>query len=163
VIERERRKQEVRRHWQESCRIALNKVYGTSSDPLPPVPELPPLPPSRTRIAVERELESCRLWLALGGDALRQFKLYHPHALVNLSLLASLLKAASDLGHLATGTDSPQPQISPDIYATAWTTDLKRAYGDHHAQQANPNTTPAIVAPNRGDSRSVAASRAKIR
>jgi hypothetical protein len=50
---------------------------------------------------------------------LRQSKLYHPYPQVNFSRLAVLLKTASDLGRLATGLNSPQPQIEPDIFATA--------------------------------------------
>ena len=138
VIERERRQQESRRRWLDSGRLALNKVYGTSAEPLPPDPELPPLPPIRTRIAVERELDSSRIWLGLGSDALRQSKLYHPHSLVNFSQLARLLEIASDLGWLATGADSPQPKIEPDAYASAWA-DLNRIYGDHRVPSKDHN------------------------
>jgi hypothetical protein len=119
VIESERRQQEARRRWLDSGRLARNKVYGTSVEPPPPVPDLPPLTPTRTRIAVERELAPWRLWLGLGSFALRQSKLYHPYPQVNFSRLAHLLKTASDLGRLATGLNSPQPQIEPDVFAPA--------------------------------------------
>jgi hypothetical protein len=106
VLERQRREQEASRRWLDSCSLALAKVYG-SADPLPPVPEPPPLPSTRTRIAVDRELASCRQWLEIGSGALRRSKLYHPHSLVNFSRLARLLETAAALGRVATGADSP--------------------------------------------------------
>jgi hypothetical protein len=141
VIERNRRQQESRRRWLEEAELALRKVYGPSADPRPPVPELPPLPPSRTRIAVERELESWRIWFGLGSYALQQSKLYYRYSLVNLNRLALLLETASDLERLATGADSPQPNNEPDIYATAWS-DLERIYGDH--QVPAPSSTAHV-------------------
>jgi hypothetical protein len=143
VIERERRQQEARRRWLDQAELALSKVYGSSADPLPPVSELPPLPPTRTRIAVERELECWRVWFGLGSYALQQSKLYLRHPQVNFNQLALLLKTASDLGRLATGADSPHPQVEPDIYATAWA-DLESIYGDHHVRA--PSNTAASEA-----------------
>lgn len=129
LLERERREQEARRHWLDSCHAALLKIYGTAPDPLPPLPDLPPLPPPRTQVAVERELVSCLAWLAIGGDALRRFQARAPRVPVSLSRLVRLIETASALGRLATGADSPQPQTEPSVYDKAWA-DLERIYGD---------------------------------
>ena len=128
VIERERRDHEADRQWMELCNAALLKVYGTAPRPLPPFPDLPPMPALHTRLAVERELASCRAWLALGGDALRRFQARHPHVCISLSRLARLVDIASALGRLATGADFAKPQTEPTPYSNAWA-DLKRIYG----------------------------------
>ncbi len=129
LIERERREQQARRQWIDSCHAALLKVYGAAPTPPPPVPDLPPLPPRRTQLAVERELASCRAWLGLGGDALRRFRIRNPHARVSFSRLTRLFELANALARLATGADSAQPQAEPTVYATAMA-DLERIYGD---------------------------------
>jgi hypothetical protein len=143
LIERERREQDARRHWLDACHAALLKVYGAAPDPLPPVPDLPPLPPSRSLLAVERELASCRAWLTIGGHALRRFQVRATHAWVSFSRLVRLIDTATALARLATGVDSAQPQTEPTIYATAWA-DLERIYGDHVQERARPPSSPAI-------------------
>jgi hypothetical protein len=98
VIERQRRQREARRRWLDQAELALRKIYGPSADPLPQVPEPLPLPPSRTRIAVERELECWRVWFGLGTYALQQSKLYLRHPQVNFNQLALLLKTRAISG-----------------------------------------------------------------
>jgi hypothetical protein len=133
-IERDRREQEARRHWTDACNAALLKIYGRAPDPLPPVPDLPPLPPPRTRRAVDRELASCRAWLTMADDALRQFQVRRPRASVSFSRLVRMFELAIDLGRLATGDDSAQPQAEPSIHTNAWA-DLERIYGVHHGNR----------------------------
>ena len=133
LLERERREQEARRHWNDACNAAFLKIYGSAPDPPPPVPDLPPVPPPRTRRAVERELASCRAWLTMGGDALRRFQVRQPRAWVSFSRLVRMFEVATALGRLATGADSAQPQTEPSIYATAWA-DLERIYGAHSSK-----------------------------
>jgi hypothetical protein len=98
VSERQRRQREARRGWLDQAELALRKIYGPSADPLPQVPEPLPLPPSRTRIAVERELECWRVWFGLGTYALQQSKLYLRHPQVNFNQLALLLKTRAISG-----------------------------------------------------------------
>jgi hypothetical protein len=111
-LSRERREQEVPQQWSELVNAALLKVYGSASDP-PPVPGPPPLPRSRTQLAVEFELASCRAWLGLGHDAWRRFRVRNPHARMSFSRLVCLFELATALGQLAAVTDSAQPKRSP--------------------------------------------------
>jgi hypothetical protein len=109
-LNRELCEQEARHQWSELCNAALLKVYG--STPVLPraVPGLSPLPRLRTQLRVELQLASCRAWLGLGRDALRRFRVRHPHARVDFSRQARLLELASALGRLATGADSARTQ-----------------------------------------------------
>jgi hypothetical protein len=139
VVERERREREARRRWDEACNQAIAKVYGTEPKPVPE-PDPPPLPPPRTRRAVERELASCRLWFDIGSDAMRRFKARRRYDRVSLSQLLSMIDLGHDLGRLATGIDSAQPQTEPSFHATALA-DLKRIYGD----QPDPPPSALVV------------------
>ena len=141
LVEQERREQEARRRWLDASHAALLKVYGAAPDPLPPVPDLTPLPSPRTRLAVERELASCRAWLTIGGHALRRFKVRAPHAWVSLSRLVRLIDTATALARLATGVDSAQPQTESTIYSNALA-DLERIYGAHVQERSGPLRSP---------------------
>ncbi len=112
LLERERRDFEARCRWMDSWKPAFLKVYGTELKPLTPDPP-PPLPPPHIQLAVELELTSFKLWFAAGSQALRRFRLRHPHALVDLSRLVRLMEIASDLGRLSTGCPQAEPRAKP--------------------------------------------------
>jgi len=137
VVDRERRDQEARRRWMDSWKPAFIKVYGAEPAPLPD--ELPPLPPPRMQAAVEHQLACRNLYLATGSEALRRFRLRHPHAVPNLNRLTRLIEIASDLARLATGFDSTQPPAATDNYQNALA-DLERIYGEPHNSNIRTRT-----------------------
>jgi len=146
VVDRQRREDDARRRWMDLWKPAFLKVYGCPPDPPPPVPDPAQLLPPRTRVAIECELASWELWFGLGDDALRRFRVRRPHACVSLSQLTSVLEIGFAFARLATGVDSPQPQIEPATYTTALA-DLERIYGNQHSPTTSPNASETNEAP----------------
>ncbi len=78
---------------------------------------------------MERELAAWRLWLKIGKDAMKRFRIRHPHALPRFGQYVRLMEIAFDFGRLAVGEHSPQAQPEPGAHTSALA-DLKRIYGD---------------------------------
>jgi len=132
VVDREARDREERRRRMAYLVPILNRVYGTDVDSAPQLNAMsdhPPLPGPRTQHAVERELAGWDAWMAVGRLAMDRHQQRRPHALPSFTQLARLIKIQTDLGCLACGLETSQPEPPAPHNVPSFEEDLARAYG----------------------------------
>jgi hypothetical protein len=131
----QRRKEDA--EWRALWEPALERAYGSAYVGPPPdsFAEIPAPPKSsRTRRAVQRELDSWNFWIAAGSLAMARYRRSRPYALPSFGRIALLIEIAFKFANLACGSPAV-PDYSSHAQALA---DLQRAYshqaqGDSHA------------------------------